>query len=267
MKAQAHIRPTTLKAAYEAWKNDNSNALLGGGLWLKKLGAPVGTLIDLSDLGLNQIEVNDNEITIGAMTPLRAIETNETIRSLGQGILSQGIASIMGVALRNMATLGGSVAGKYPFSDIIAPLLVLDAELVFYPERSIALAAFLEEKGKTKDILTHIIIRRDEARGYFKKISHTPLDFAILNVAIARKDGHVSIAVGSRPAVAMIATKASEHISHINKPNDIDFEETAKLAVSELSFMTTNAASGEYRAALAKAYVKRGLKEVFSHDR
>jgi len=262
MKVNEYYRPTTLEEAYHKLAEHPQNAFLAGGLWLKKTAAPVHALIDLEPLHLCGVAETEGEIVIGAMTSLRELEKHPAIKAIGTGLLAKAIGSVMGVGLRRLATIGGSVAGKYPFSDIITALLALDATLDFYPTRTVTLADFLSEKGKPKDILTYIHIQKKTVNGYFHKVSNTPLDFAILNVAITYGEGCYSIAIGSRPGGAI---KPKETIRYLNDLKHID-EETlnhaADMLIGEVGMATTNAASGEYRQALAKAYLKRGLVEV-----
>ncbi|MFA5235372.1 MAG: FAD binding domain-containing protein [Bacilli bacterium] len=265
MDIQKYYRAPSLQAAYEELGAHPQNAIIGGGLWLKKVGAPIHTLVDLIDLDLHRIEETPELVKIGALVSLRELETHPSIAKLGGGCFKEALGSIMGVALRRMATIGGSLAGKYPFSDIITPLLVLEATVSLYPNRQVSLRDFLSEKGKRQDILTHLTINKNPGIGFFKKVSNTQLDFAILNVAIL-KERSIKIAVGSRPGSGQLAVKASEFISSIDKPTLKDIEQTAELAVAELGFASTTAASGEYRQTLARAYIKRGLKEVCRHE-
>ena len=267
MDVKRHHVAKSLEDAYRVWLEDGQNAFLGGGLWLKKMGTPVATLIDLGQLGLDQIDVTPKEIIIGALTPLREIEEHPDVRSLGNGFLSKSIEAIMGVGLRNLATIGGSIAGKYPFSDVVTALLTLKVTLTFYPKETITLQDFVEVRGKTDKILTHITIEKEQLRGHFKKIANTPLDFAMLNLAIVYKPKDIRISVGSRPAIAKLATKASEYLNSLTTIEAVHIEQAAKLIFEQLNFATTSAASNEYRSTLATAYVKRGLREVLGYDR
>jgi CO/xanthine dehydrogenase FAD-binding subunit len=69
------------------------------------------------------------------MVSLRDFEMSLLVKNIQGGILVSAVSQIMGVAFRNGATVGGSVAGKFPFSDLITPLLALDTTLIFYPKK------------------------------------------------------------------------------------------------------------------------------------
>ncbi len=65
--------------------------------------------IDLSGLGLDQIEENDEEFSIGAMVTLRQIELHEGLNTWSQGAVKESVTHIVGVQFRNLATVGGSI--------------------------------------------------------------------------------------------------------------------------------------------------------------
>ncbi len=84
-------------------------------LWLKMVTRNVQKAIDLSGLGLDQIEENDEEFSIGAMVTLRQIELHEGLNTWSQGAVKESVTHIVGVQFRNLATVGGSIFGKFRF--------------------------------------------------------------------------------------------------------------------------------------------------------
>ena len=267
MKVNEYYRPSSLKEAYGKLIEHPQNVLLGGGLWIKKTDAPVNVMIDLEPLGLKGITVAEKEISIGALQNFYDLEKHPAIFALGGGFLSKALKSVMGVALRRQATIGGTLAGKYPFSDIITALLTLEVELDFYPEKTLRLEEYLAQKGKLKEILTTIRIKKGDSRGYFHKVSNTPLDFALLNIAINHADQRYKIAIGSRPGISQLAEKTMAFVNGSHSLDEDTIAKAADILISEISFASTTSGSGEYRAALAKTYLKRGLAEVTNHVR
>jgi len=262
MRAKEYYRASSLEDAYQKLQEDAKNVLLAGGLWIKKIGQSYNTLIDLSTLGLNQISENKDEIIVGAMVTERDFENHPAIRKLFNDSIAFAVREVMGVNFRNLATIGGSIMGRYPFSDVISGLLPYHVKLKFYPEQEMSLEEYLNYKGKLNAILTEIHIKKEEGRGYFKKVKTTALDFPTINFAISKINNEYKIVVGARPMVATIAKGASEYISNIKHPTEEDFIKTTELAVEELSFMDNKDASKEYRMDLTRVYIKRGLKEV-----
>ena len=258
MKVNEYYRASSLEDAYQKLQEGSKNAILAGGLWIKKMGQSYDTLIDLSTLGLNQISETEDEVIVGSMTTQRDFENSEIIKSLFNDAIAFSTREVMGVNFRNMATVGGSIMGRYPFSDVICGLLPYDVTLKFFPYHELSLEDYLNYKGKLNAILTEIHIKKGEGKGFFKKVKTTALDFPIVNIAVAKVGNEYRIAVGSRPMVASLAHKAMDYLNAGHK----DFAKAAEIAVEELQFLDNKDASKEYRVDLAKVYIRRGLEEV-----
>lgn len=260
VKIKAYKKVSSLQEAYDLLQEDKSNLIIGGGAWIKQTNKEVGTMIDLEHLKLNQIlEIGEN-LVIGSMTTLRDVELNESLNHIDGGILVQAIKGIMGVSIRNIATIGGSIMGKYSFSDILTPLSVMDVELEFYKAGVMKLSDFMKLK-KVDDILLNIIIKNRTSKGYFYTMKKTHLDFAVVNVAITNHEG-IDIAIGARPS---LCSKPEKAIAYINSQKEITqavINETASIAIEETKFGTNSRASKEYRTDITKVYIQRGIKEV-----
>lgn len=257
MKVHKYVKPTSLDEAYSLLQQSPKNKIVAGGLWLKKGNAEVDTLIDLSALNLNKIEDKKDFIEIGSLVTQREIETSKIISQIGNGVINEAFKQIMGPAFRNLATIGGSIYGKYGFSDVITVLLGFKVDLVFFPENVVSLDEYISTPGFGKGILTHIRIYKSTAKSYFKKVAITALDYPILNVCVT-KDKDYRIAVGSRPLVANLALKAMNYLNQGHQ----DFAEAAKLALAELKVGDSIATKSAYREQLLLTYVVRGLEEV-----
>ncbi len=254
---------TSLEDAHQRLKENPKNALLGGGTWMKYNNRTLNQLIDLSKLGLSAIEEDEKQITIGALTTLRDMEVHQSIKVLGDGFLSQALGSIMGVNFRHIATIGGSIFSKFSFSDILTPLLTLNASVKLYPDEIKPLEAFLEDKGDRTKILTHLIIEKQEGHGYFKKVAQVINDFCVVNVAIF-KEKETKIAVGGRPQRAKLTTEAMRMLKDSKTFDEVLFTTVAQQGVQELRFGEDDRGSESYRKLLAETYIARGLKEVYS---
>lgn len=252
-----YYQPTSLEDAYRKLKENEKNALIAGGLWMKKMDGNYETLIDLSSLGLNEIKEDEKYVRVGPMVSLREFEVSPLIKSLNDGVLSFAVSEVMGPAFRNQATIGGSIFGRYPFSDVIAGLLTLDVTLKLYPEGEMSLEDYLNLRGKPDFIIKEILIKKEKAKSFFKKVKTTALDFPLLNIAVSKRNGELYIAVGSRPMVAALAHKAMEAYKAGKSALEV-----ATIASEELSFASSNNISKEYRLDLCKVYVARGIKEV-----
>jgi len=258
MKVNEYYRASSLQDAYQKLQENPRNAILAGGLWIKKMGQSYESLIDISTLGLNRISENKDEVVVGSMVTQRDFENSPVIKALYNDAVAFSTREVMGVNFRNLATIGGSIMGRYPFSDVICGLLPYDVKLKFYPAQEMSLEDYLNYKGKLNAILVAVHIKKVDGKGFYKKVKTTALDFPIVNIAVAKVNNEYRIAVGARPMVAALAHKAMDYLNSGNS----DFAKAAELAVEELSFMDNKDASKEYRMDIAKVYVRRGLQEV-----
>lgn len=263
MKIQTYHQATSLEEAYWYFNQNANSIIMGGGAWVKQTPKNVDLAIGLDKLGLEGIVETEDAFEIGSMTTLRDIEKNTGLKTIYHGIVSQCVHQIMGVSLRNLATIGGSIMGKFAFSDLMAPLLVVNTILVFHKQGEVSLEDYLNQKEKGKDILVKIVIKKQIGKGYFHKVSSTSLDFSLINVAISVVGKNVKIAVGARPSIADVAVKASEFLSKQEVVTGHLIEEATSIACNELKFGSNHRATAEYRRALAQVYIERGLKEVF----
>ena len=253
MKAKSFQRVSSLEEAYKLVKESPRNKIVAGGLWLKKGNAEADILIDLSQLGLDKIEDKKDYIEIGVMVTQRQFEQSKLVPDMAK----DAVKSIMGPAFRNIATIGGSVYGKFGFSDVITGLLGYQVDLVFYPEATMSLLDYVKKPGFYDGILTYVRIYKENLKGFFKKVGITALDYPILNIAVT-KGKEYRVVVGSRPLVASRCEKTEAYLNNGGK----DFAKAAEMAVEELKFGDSIATKSDYRKQLALTYVRRGLEEV-----
>ena len=123
-----YVRAQSLDEAYELYQK-KPNFVLGGMLWLKMKNKTLGTAIDLCDLGLDRIDQDENEFRIGAYATLRQIETHEALNAYTHGAIAESVRHIVGVQFRNVATVGGSIWGRFGFSDVMTIFRALGAKV------------------------------------------------------------------------------------------------------------------------------------------
>ena len=112
----------SIQQAYEL-NRKKQNRILGGGIWLKCCHFPIQTAIDLSGLGLEGITETEEGFEIGAMTSLRQLETHEGLNACTCGAVKEALRHIVGTQFRNCATVGGSLFGRFGFSDVLTLFL------------------------------------------------------------------------------------------------------------------------------------------------
>ncbi len=256
-----YIKPKSIDEAFEVFKLKKNAAIIGGGCYLRMGNRRIGLAIDLCDAGLNFIDDNEDTIEIGAMTTLRELETSQILSDSFGTVVSDSVKHIIGVQLRNIATIGATVFSKYGFSDPITALLALDAELVLYNSGKIKLEEYLKEDSRRRDILEKIVLRKNIDGAAFQSMRNSQVDYAILNAAVSKKDGEYRIAVGARPRTGALAYKAMEYINSTEINEETAFK-AGQIASQELVFGSNTRGSAEYRKELCKVMVKRAIMEV-----
>ena len=254
------IQPDSLEEAYAALMEKKNNVLLGGCAFLRLGSMRIGTAVDLSRLNLNTITEQDEILEIGATTTFRDIETNSLMNQYFNRVLPEAVKQIIGVQFRNTVMVGASVYSRYGFSDLLTALLALDTEVVLYKAGRLSLEAFLA-KPYEKDILTKILIKKNDRKAAYQNMRNSASDFPILNVAVSRMNHQWKIAVGARPQRAALALKASEEMSR-GEFSSRNIEEIAAMASQELVFGTNMRGTAIYREAICKTLVQRAIKEV-----
>lgn len=248
-----------LDHAYEVLKKNRNNTVLGGLLWLKMGNKNINTAIDLSSIGLDKIEEDENEFRIGCMVTLRDLEKSEALNKYFNGAFKKSVESIVGTQFRNLATVGGSIYSRFGFSDPLTMMLALDAYVEMYSGGIIPLYEFVNIKYE-RDILVRLIIKKDNSKISYLTHRLSATDFPVLAVSVSLNKEGFKISVGARPNRANLAVKASSLLSE--NPSDEEINTACNEVVNELVFGTNLRGSKEYRELLAKTLVKRAIKEV-----
>lgn len=250
IKAKNYVR---VKSLQEAWdlNQKKSNLVIGGMGWLKMSNVHKQTLIDLSGLGLDQIEETDGEFKIGAMCTLRQLELDQRLNRCYQDIFKACTRHIVGVQFRNCATVGGSIYGRFGFSDLLTACLVLDTYVELHYGGIVPLHKFIA-MPYDNDILVRILIKKDGRQAGYLSQRQTKTDFPLIAVAAAKKEKQWYFSIGARPSKAKLL-KLTEA--------EMQGEWIGKL-VDKYNFGSNLRGSANYRQELAAVYIRRLFKEL-----
>lgn len=261
LKIKKYLRPNTIEEAYELLCENENSQIIGGGAWLKLLPKEIEVAIDLSNCKLDYITESKDEIEIGSYVTLRKLELAPSVATYFGGIIPTSIGEVMGIPFRNIATIGGTVVGKFGFSDILTALLVLDTELIFYDKGNVSLERYLEGKFPKPDILLGIRIIKDVVgKGYYYTMKKTANDFSIVNIAITKSNQRFKIAIGARPGAATIAYDGIEYLNSLKVITDEAIEEATEIILDEMTFGSNARGSKEYRKEVVKGLISRGIR-------
>ena len=196
----------------EAWQLNQKkpNRILGGMIWLKMETINVGTAIDLSGLGLDTIEENEEGFSIGAMVTLRQLEQHPGLAAYTHGAMREAVRHIVGVQLRNLATVGGSIYSRFGFSDVLTLFMAMDCSVELYKGGIVSLREYAE-RPYDRDILVRLIVKKEKAEFFYQSVRNSQTDFPVLTCAAARlADGSIRAALGARPGKAVLYTAAPQ---------------------------------------------------------
>lgn len=159
---QQYVLAESVDQAYELNQKKN-NIVLGGTGWLKTGRKSYGTAIDLSGLGLDTITENEEEFSIGCMVTLRQIETHEGLNRYFNHACQEAVRHIVGIQFRNLATVGGSIYGRFGFSDVLTCFLAMDSYVELFSGGIVPLREFAQMEYD-RDILIRLIVKKDGRR-------------------------------------------------------------------------------------------------------
>ena len=172
-------------------------------LWLRLGKGSVGTAIDLCELGLNTIEETEEQFSIGAMATLRDLEMHDGLNAYSGNAVANAVKDIVGVQFRNMATVGGSIWGRFGFSDVLTVFLAMDSYVELYKGGIIPLEQFAAMK-KDNDILVRLIVRKTPCKLVYSSMRNQSTDFPVVACAVAHMNGEYRASIGARPARAIL---------------------------------------------------------------
>lgn len=288
MQRFEYLKATTLEQALSFLAMQRGAArLLAGGTDLiaelkEGLVAP-GYLVDIKALpGLDTISYDEQGLTLGALTSIRAIETSSLIQgSRPLGVLAQAAGTLGSVQVRNRATIGGNLCHASPSADMAPALLALVATLRLQSPAGVrwaSIAEFFTGPGETvvraDEILTEVRVPKPTgSRTGGAYIKHSPrgaMDLAVVGVAavifISDDDatcGDIRIGLGGVAPTPVRATQA-EGVLRGRKLDDGLIESASKMAADDSSPISDVRASAEYRIAMVKVLTNRAIRQAWA---
>jgi len=114
MEILKYACPQSTDEAFRLIREEHGTAI-GGAAWLRTNTKTIALGVDLAGLGLGYVREIGDHIEIGAMTTYRELETNPLLRARFGALFETTVSHVVGVQLRNIITVGGTVAGRYGF--------------------------------------------------------------------------------------------------------------------------------------------------------
>jgi carbon-monoxide dehydrogenase medium subunit len=271
--------PATLEEALKLIA-DGAKPLAGGmsliPMMKLRLAAPE-RVVDLSRIvSLNGILEEAGRIRIGAMTTHFQIESSPLLRGRCP-LLAETASHIGDMQVRNMGTLGGSIAHADPAADYPAALLALEVTVHLTSasgNRSVAISDFFVDTFTTSaepgEIIREIIVPvEDRSTGVnYQKLVQPASGFAIVGIAarIRRSGGFIAMA---RIGVTGLGGKAYralnvESLLEGKAGSEQEIRAAAAVVADGVEANADLHASAEYRKQMARVYAARAIRTALT---
>jgi aerobic carbon-monoxide dehydrogenase medium subunit len=276
-----YAAPTTLQAALALLASPDLDCVpLAGGQslmpWLNLRRVRPGLIVDLNWVaGLDAVRVEDAVVRVGAMTRLRALETNPAIHD-ALPVLAETAAQVAHPHIRSRATVGGSLCHANPAAELPALAVALGASLVLrgaHTERVVPAAGFFTGPQATTrlrhELLTEIVLPRHQGmRFHFAEMAQRgtsgyPLVGLCLGVATDATvitAARVSAAGIAPFPVRLLATERAL----LGRRLDDDLTDIADTAAGEADPPENVHGGAEYRRALLGTLIRRTAARLWS---
>ncbi len=191
---EEYHRPRDLHQALELLRRKRINTVpLAGGTNLALSRSPrLEAVVDLSELVLDFIGIGTT-IRLGAMVRLQTMVRASEIRDIAGGVLSEAARREAAYTVRNMATVGGTVAVAESTSELLPLFLALDAFLdLDGGEATVPLTEYLTRKSTyTHRLITAVIFPNPRGMGVGTyRVARLESDEPILTAAVVvKRDG------------------------------------------------------------------------------
>ena len=268
-----YVRAQSLDEAYELYQK-KPNFVLGGMLWLKMKNKTLGTAIDLCDLGLDQIDEDENEFRIGAYATLRQIETHEALNAYTHGAIAESVRHIVGVQFRNVATVGGSIWGRFGFSDVMTIFRALGAKVQLHKAGIMDLDEIAALPRTTRDVLVSVIVPKNAKGVVYLSQRNQSTDFPVLTCAVANRSGRYVAVIGASPYMAepvwdedgildCLADAKTDGNAALtdNSETNAKIDKFAEYVAEHIRFGSNIRAGAEYREIICRVLTRRAVAQ------
>ena len=269
-----YTAPKTLDEAM-ALLESGGKPLAGGMSLIPMMKLRLATPEHLVDLGrikdLNYIRETGGELHIGATATHYSVESSALVRSKCP-LLAAAAGAIGDVQIRNVGTMGGSVAHADPAADYPAALQALEAKIVIRgakAERTVSAADFFVDSFtttlETGEVVREIVVPIEEAGTgtCYQKMPQPASGFAIVGVAVRvkRSGGKIAMARIGITGLSNIAYRATaaEKALEVTGGSAEDLAKAAALVAQGVDANSDLHASADYRRHLATVYAARAL--------
>jgi carbon-monoxide dehydrogenase medium subunit len=273
--------PTTLGEAIAALteRGDEARVLAGGQSLIPMMKLRLATptaLVDINGLpGLDSIEETDGQLRLGTLVRHNAIARSDLV-SQRSHVMAAAAPWIADPLVRNLGTIGGSLAHADPEGDWASVMLACRGEVVATSsagERVVPVSELIVDMFTTSlqpgELVTQVRvpIPTRPTGGAYLKLERKVGDYATVAVAtqLELENGHVAaagIALTSVGPTNIHATEA-EQVLVGEAPSAELFAEAAERAAQAANPRSDVRGPAEYKRQVVRTFVRRGLARSY----
>jgi carbon-monoxide dehydrogenase medium subunit len=217
---------------------------------------------------------DDGGLRIGAVTPLRQLETSDLVAQAAP-VISRTMRRLSNVRVRNVARIGGHLAHGDPHLDLPPVLIALDASLVIAGpagERSLAIEdlfeGYLETNLAPDELIAEIIVpgQGERRTAYLKHTTRSADDWPALGIAVALDmQGNT---VGSARVAIGAATDTPRRLKSVEAAltgrvlDDAVRRDAGDAAASEADVHSDARGSAAYKRELIRVFTGRAIEKA-----
>ena len=236
----------------------------GGGTYILRSNMKrIKGLIDLHYLPLKFYHIRKDMVEIGSNNSFS--EVSEHLDS--QNILSKALSCAASTPLRNRITVGGSIAAFPAWSDLMGPLITLEAEVSLTGERegNFSISDYITNSELRKGTLVKSVsFKRDQWISYYYRETRTHFDYPAFTITILLKK---SVEVIEDIRIVIVGCigkwKRFYRVEEALRGTRADRMEINGIGEKlEVKFTMKKFLSPEYLEHIARVYTERGLNDV-----
>jgi carbon-monoxide dehydrogenase medium subunit len=272
----------SLQEAFKLVSVSKGSVFMAGGtdilVRIKEKSISPKQVVDLKCIsGMSGIEVSEEEICIGALTTIRALEISKDVREKIP-ILSQAASKLGSVQVRNKATIGGNLCNAAPSAETAPALLALEAKAEIYGSKGVRVVDMSEffrgpgisvlEDGEVLKRLKIPLLQKRFGSVYYNVSTRKAMDIAFVGVAVIVVLGEGSCINKARIALGAVSptpirAQAAENVLEGAVINPERAMEAAELAAQACNPISDQRASAEYRREMVRNLCYRGLLKAY----
>ena len=229
--------------------------------------------------GLSGIKAGrDGGLTIGAMTPLAALEHSADVARVAP-VITRAMRRLSNVRVRNVATVGGAIAHGDPHMDLPPVLIALGASVtVINPtgERTIKvedlLTGYYETALEKNELISELTIPAQGARraAYIKFTAGSFEDWPALGIAVSLEaDGDTvrsATVVASAATARAIRLTGAESALKGARIDDKTLARAGDAGAQEAEVISDVRGSAPYKRELIRVHVGRAVRQALAQN-